>query len=77
MRGDAKQPYYFRWQCIIVIRSYCKRMGNYTHPFCLSKCRQSNTETLVISGALDHRTPAEIVDTALMPFSYQWQTHHP
>ena len=43
-------------------------MGNYTHPFCLSKCRQSNTETLVISGALDHRTPPEIVDTALMPF---------
>ena len=37
-------------------------------PSAYQKCRQSNTETLIISGALDHRTPPEIVDKELMPF---------
>ncbi len=37
-------------------------------PSAYQKCRQSNTETLIISGDLDHRTPPEIVDKELMPF---------
>ncbi len=37
-------------------------------PPAYQKCRMSNTETLIISGDLDHRTPPEIVDKTLMPF---------
>lgn len=37
-------------------------------PPAYQKCRMSDTETLIISGDLDHRTPPEIVDKTLMPF---------
>ena len=36
-------------------------------PAVFQKCQNSNTETLIISGSLDHRTPPSIVDHALMP----------
>ncbi|MFZ5946771.1 MAG: alpha/beta fold hydrolase [Stygiobacter sp.] len=37
-------------------------------PSAYQKCQQSNTETLIISGSLDHRTPPSIVEKELMPF---------
>ncbi len=37
-------------------------------PAAYQKCQQSNTETLIISGSLDHRTPPKIVEKELMPF---------
>lgn len=37
-------------------------------PSIYQKCQNSNTETLIISGSLDHRTPPSIVEKALMPF---------
>lgn len=37
-------------------------------PSVYQKCQKSDTETLIISGSLDHRTPPTIVDKELMPF---------
>lgn len=37
-------------------------------PSIYQKCQNSNTETLIISGNLDHRTPPNIVEKELMPY---------
>jgi len=37
-------------------------------PSVYQHCQKSNTETLIISGSLDHRTPPSLVDKELMPF---------
>lgn len=36
-------------------------------PAAYQKCQPSHTETLIISGSLDHRTPPSIVEKELMP----------
>lgn len=37
-------------------------------PSIYQKCQNSHTETLIISGSLDHRTPPSIVEKELMPY---------
>lgn len=39
-----------------------------TIPIKYQTCQHSSTETLIVSGSLDHRTPASIVEKELMPF---------
>ncbi len=45
-----------------------KEWGIKSIPAEYKKCQNSNTETLIISGNLDHRTPPSLVDKELMPF---------
>lgn len=45
-----------------------KEWGIKSIPSNYQKCQNSNTETLIISGSLDHRTPPSLVDKELMPF---------
>lgn len=45
-----------------------KEWGIKSIPAEYQKCQNSNTETLIISGSLDHRTPPSIVEKELLPF---------
>lgn len=52
----------------VIYGSTAKLWNIQSIPAAYKTCRLSETETLVISGALDFRTPATITEKALMPF---------
>lgn len=51
----------------LIYAATSKKWGIKPIPAEYQKCRNSNTETVIISGLLDHRTPPSVVDQVLMP----------